>query len=54
MTCSWAGSLCAISAVKYAASRSSLMFSSVKEEAIHLPWEQDPAMAEEVGGEGKD
>ena len=53
MTCYLAGSLCLISAVKYLASRSSLMSFSITEEAIHLPCEPDPDMAGVVGGEGK-
>ena len=53
MTCPGVGSMCVISAVKYLASRRSLMSFSVTEEAIHLPWELDPAIAGEVGVKGK-
>ena len=45
--------MCLISAVKYLASRSSLMSFSVTEEAIYLPCEPDLDMAGVVGGEGK-
>ena len=53
MTYPGVGSLCVISAVKYLASRRSLMSFSVMEEAIHLPWEPYPAMSREVGVKGK-
>ena len=37
MICPASGSRCAISVARYPASRSFVMFSSVMEEAIHLP-----------------
>ena len=44
---------CAISVAKYPASQSSLMFSSVTEEAIHLPCAPDPDMAGVFAGDEK-
>ena len=43
-----------ISLARYPTSRSSLMFLSVTEEAIHLPCEPDPDMAVVFGGDKKD
>ena len=54
MICFLAGSRWAISLAKYPASRSSLMFSSVTEEAIHLPCAPDPDMVGVFFGGGKD
>ena len=42
-----------MSAAKYPASRSSLTFPSVTEEAIHLPCTPDPDMAGVFGQDGK-
>ena len=44
MICPLAGSRWAISWAKYSTSRSSVMFSSMMEEAIHLPCAPDPDM----------
>ena len=46
MTYPRAGSQCEISAVRYLASLSFLMSSSVTEEGIHRPWRLDPDMVE--------
>ena len=54
MICFLVGSRWAMSAAKYPASRSSLTFPSMTEEAIHLPCAPDPDMAGVFGGDGED
>ena len=46
MICPRAGRWWAISFARYPAAQSSVTFSSLTEEAIHLPWPPDPDMVE--------